>query len=690
MRALLIPTHRLFTAVLLILPVALPASAVAHPRHDEEASPATRPAGSADPAVAGVDDPTRFHTDRPDPKVLPVPEEKDAFTFVVFGDRTGGPDEGVEILAEAVRDANLIEPDLVMTVGDLVQGYNENPLWQQQADEFSRIMDGLECPWFPVAGNHDVYWRDTDKSGDKKPAGENERLYEMHFGPLWYAFEHKNSWFVVLFSDEGNLKTGEKTLHDAEAQRMSPEQLQWLRETLEKAKDAEHVFIFLHHPRWAGNKTHATYGDDWQKVHQVLVEAGNVTAAFAGHIHRMRYEGKIDGIEYLALATVGGGQPGTVPRAGFLHQYHVVTVRDGRISMSAIPVGAAIDPRSITPEVSQAATALASAKAQMSPPIAMSADGSAAQEFEATIQNPTPYPVSVTLAPQSRDSHWLFSPDHNHGQIAPGESGTFRFAARRLAGPVDESFDLPSLGIDAEVMAETCRIPVPTVFTPLKADLRSLRTSEPPDRVLAVDGEGDYLAVASHDLPLPADSPMTLEAWMRAESFGNRVGLVTKAQSSDYGIFVSGGRPSFTIFLGDRYTTVRGQVDSLKTGTWHHVAGVYDGREVRLYLDGELVASKRSNRPRKTNDLPLIVGGDVGGSGNAGSFFHGQIDELRLSSSARYTGDAFEPRPRLSSDEQTLLLLHFDEQVGPVLFDDAPALLQIEPQGDAHLAERAR
>ena len=49
-----------------------------------------------------------------------LPVEEDAFTFAVFGDRTGGPADGVKVLAEAVRDANLVEPDLVMTVGDLV------------------------------------------------------------------------------------------------------------------------------------------------------------------------------------------------------------------------------------------------------------------------------------------------------------------------------------------------------------------------------------------------------------------------------------------------------------------------------------------------------------------------------------------------------------------------------------------
>ena len=621
--------------------------------------------------------------------MLEVPEETDAFTFVVFGDRTGGPAEGVKVLAQAVADTNLIEPDLVMTVGDLIEGYNETPEWQEQADEFTAIMDKLECPWFPVAGNHDIYWRDRGEPGPDVPEGEHESNYERHFGPLWYAFDHKGSTFIVLYSDEGDPETGEKHLHKEASQRMSPEQLQWLRETLARAKDAEHVFVFLHHPRWAGNATHASYGDSWKEVHEVLVDAGNVTAAFAGHIHQMRYEGNIDGIEYLALATVGGGQPGTVPRAGFLHQYHIVTVRDGRVAMSAIPVGAAIDPRDITPEVTDAATAVAGGIVSFdAQPLAMRSDGSAEGSIAATLKNPTAFPIDVTVAPGSRDSHWLFGPDHDHGELKPGESRTFSFRARRLPGEVDESFDLPELSVDAEVLTRTARIPVPTAVAPVELNFGSLRDAEAADHALAVDGEAGHISIRSTDVPLAPDSPMTLEAWMRADAFGERVGLVSKAQSSDYGIFVSEGRPSFSIYLGDGYTTLRGEPASLSTDRWHHVAGVWDGQFARLYVNGQLVASRRASGPRKTNELPLVVGADVGGGGEAGSFFDGQVDEVRLSSSARYDGDAFEPAQRLDSDDSTLLLLHLDEQVGSVLFDDGPAALQLSPQGGAGLAAR--
>ena len=272
-------------------------------------------------------DAARFVTSRANAMQLPLPEETDAFTFAVFGDRTGGPAEGIEILKKAVADTNLFEPDLVMTVGDLIQGYNDKSAWIPQMQEYKSVMGKLLCPWFPVAGNHDVYFR-----GQDRPKRHHEANFEMHFGPLWYAFEHKGSWFITLFSDEGNPETGEKSFNEPELQRMSPEQFEWLKSVLQKAKTSDHVFLFLHHPRWLGRN----YGDDWEKVHQALVDAGNVRAVFAGHIHRMRYDGPRDGIEYVTLATVGGGQSGLSENAGFLHHYNLVTVRKQQIAMACM------------------------------------------------------------------------------------------------------------------------------------------------------------------------------------------------------------------------------------------------------------------------------------------------------------------------------------------------------------------
>jgi hypothetical protein len=658
-----------------IVALALPLTASAAFAQEGPESPNvghTRHHHAHNPKHPSAPDAGRFTTSRSAAAILPLPEEKDAFTFVVFGDRTGGPDEGVAVLADSVRDTNLFEPDLVMTVGDLIEGYNTPDRWMVQMKEYRAVMDKLICPWFPVAGNHDVYWRGLGQ----KPSGEHEAAYEVHFGPLWYAFEHKNSWFIALYSDEGNPETGEKNFNKPECQKMSDEQFAWLKETLAKAKNADHVFLFLHHPRWLkGN-----YGDDWDKVHAALKEAGNVTAVFGGHIHRMRYDGERDGIEYITLATVGGHQEGVVPGFGWLHQFHIITVRKGQVAMAAVPVGEAMDVREMTGEIADEAVKFSRTKTVFSGPIAIAADGAIDATVTVTLSNPTSRNMDVTMLPESGDSRWVFGPDHDHATVKAGESGEFKFRVRRPAGSLDPYLRPPTLVIESDLLLPGNRYAMPTRHDEFPLDLTNARPAEPANE-LAINLTGGAVAmVDSSDLKLP-DGPFTIECWMKARSFGERTGLLCKTEQSDYGIYVNGGKPSFSAFIGGAYAETQG--GSLTVGSWHHVAGVFDGREVRLYVDGNIVGAAPKTGKRKMNALPLMIGADVDGEGRAVSKFDGWIDTVRVSTVARYSGERFKPARRLATDTDTALLLNMDGVVGPWLYDESKSAAHATVVGEA-------
>lgn len=275
-------------------------------------------------------------TTREAKKPLAVPVRNEGFNFLVFGDRTGGNEtEAQRVWGKAVQQANRMQPDFVMTVGDLIQGYGDRKSWLEQTESFLAETNKLTMPWYPVAGNHDVYWM---RNTEGRPNDHHESAYETHYGPLWYAFEYANCWFIVLHSDEGNPETGQKDYKKAALQKMSEQQFNWLKETLEKAATAEHVFLFLHHPRWLG--TH--YGDDWKRVHQLLKDAGNVTAVFAGHYHRMLFD-RIDGIDYYVLATTGGAISNY--SVDDQHVWYWVSVLPKAYYVSAIPVDSVIDPK---------------------------------------------------------------------------------------------------------------------------------------------------------------------------------------------------------------------------------------------------------------------------------------------------------------------------------------------------------
>ena len=252
---------------------------------------------------------------------MPAPDATESFSFVVFPDRTGGPASGVRALEQAVDTANLLDPDFVVTIGDMIQGYADAETWLAQAAEYKSIMHRLNAPWYPVAGNHDLYARPHTDAGHRA-------LYREHFGPLHYSFTHRFAHFVVLWTDESM-----RFDDPARTQNVSPEQLAWLEADL-AAADADRVFVFMHHPRWLD----AYAGSNWPDAHRLLEADGRPVAVFAGHIHSIRDDGRTGNVRYMTLGTAGAHPSRSHPHASFDHVTLVHARPEGE-SIVHVPLG---------------------------------------------------------------------------------------------------------------------------------------------------------------------------------------------------------------------------------------------------------------------------------------------------------------------------------------------------------------
>ncbi len=64
---------------------------------------------------------------------------------------------------------------------------------------------------------------------------------------------------------------------------------------------------------------------------------------------------------------------------------------------------------------------------------------------------------------------------------------------------------------------------------------------------------------------------------------------------------------------------------------WHHLAGVYNGRTVKLFVDGALVGERPGAGALQTNEVDVAIGRMTGGAAR----FRGVIEEVRISDIAR-------------------------------------------------------
>jgi hypothetical protein len=204
-------------------------------------------------------------------------DDTTTFRFAIVSDRNGGMRPGVFELA--MNKLNLLQPEFVLSVGDLIDGYTEDAnVWNAQWDEFDELVNRLDMPFYYVPGNHDT---------------SNELLtdvWKKRHGRDYYSFVHKNVLFIALNTDE--IKDGG----------ISETQVQYIKNALNKHQDVQWTLIFMHRPLWS-------YGDQagYKEIGNAL--KGKNYTLFSAHHHNYQYQ-VVDGMDHYVLATTGGGTYG--------------------------------------------------------------------------------------------------------------------------------------------------------------------------------------------------------------------------------------------------------------------------------------------------------------------------------------------------------------------------------------------
>lgn len=224
------------------------------------------------------------------------------FQFVIVSDHTGGHRPGV--FEQATRKTNLLQPEFVITVGDMIEGYTEDRvLIERQWDEFDALADRFVAPFFYVPGNHDF----TNKV--------MAEIWAKRYGRSYYHFLYHDVLFLCLNTEDGGLG------------KIAEEQITYVQNVLKRHADVRWTFVFMHEPIW-----HQGYGSphpDWARIEAALGDRD--FTVFAGHWHGYRRAVRNDRRYYILSVTGGGSRLRGEAFGEFDHVVWVTLKDDGPV-----------------------------------------------------------------------------------------------------------------------------------------------------------------------------------------------------------------------------------------------------------------------------------------------------------------------------------------------------------------------
>lgn len=270
----------------------------------------------------------------------------DKFSFIVHSDLTGG--ERPRIYDVAIAQMNLLRPEFIVNVGDLIEGGSpDSSSWKTQWDSFDFRANQAKAPVFYTGGNHDL------------TGNFAQGIWKMRRGKNYYHFLYQNTLFLILDSEdhgpernneieqirnEGisilNEKGEEAYAQSAYANlperkwgNISESQRDYFLSVLEKNPKVKWTFILVHKPLWENPKP-----GRFTEIEEKL--KGRNYTVFNGHTHTFRPMQR-NGMDYINLATTGGGQNNSYGRS--MDHFLWVTVDNSGVNIANLLMEGVLD-----------------------------------------------------------------------------------------------------------------------------------------------------------------------------------------------------------------------------------------------------------------------------------------------------------------------------------------------------------
>ena len=297
---------------------------------------------------------------------LEVNNDPSTFQFAIITDRTGGHRPG--IFEKGIEKLNLLQPEFVISVGDLIEGYTEDSaVLESEWDEIEGMIQKLEMPFFYVAGNHDL----TNPVMGK--------IWQERLGRTYYHFLYKNVLFLILNSEDQFRGAGRGTISD--------EQYQYVRKVLRENQQVRHTFVFMHQPLWL-----QSYAAKWPDIERLLRRREH--SVIVGHRHSYLKDQRNNG-KYVLLATTGGGSSLGGPEVGQFDHITWITMKPEEPVMANILLDGVHDEDVLNAEKKNVLEKLYRGEAVIvRPPLIK--QGQKEAKCEIILNNPLDFPMKVS------------------------------------------------------------------------------------------------------------------------------------------------------------------------------------------------------------------------------------------------------------------------------------------------------
>ncbi|MEP2023767.1 LamG-like jellyroll fold domain-containing protein, partial [Reichenbachiella sp.] len=159
----------------------------------------------------------------------------------------------------------------------------------------------------------------------------------------------------------------------------------------------------------------------------------------------------------------------------------------------------------------------------------------------------------------------------------------------------------------------------------------NVSATEAADLALDFDGVDDYVTLVPH-IDLSAYDELTLESWIKLDgTTGERV--IVAQGTGPYNYYLKVNTANFVDFTveADTYQSLLATFPT--DGLWHHLAAIYDGAQLKIYIDGVDTGGSTALSGNVKNTGNFNTG--IGANNGALEFFDGQIDEVRIWNVAR-------------------------------------------------------